>query len=195
MKRIIFSLTILTGLVAIAFTACNNDATKEENVVISQDSLVKRGSYLVNAIGCDDCHTPKKMLAQGFELDMEHRFGGHLATVPIGKPDVSVFKNGWMLFGMDLTAGVGPWGISYAANISSDATGIGSWTEAQFMKALREGKSKGLDDGRPLLPPMPWRSFAQLSDTDIKAIYAFLKSTKPVSNVVPGPQSLADLTK
>jgi len=193
MKRIIFSLTLLSGVVTIAFTACTNGATKEENVVISQDSLVRRGSYLVNSIGCDDCHTPKKMGAHHPELDMEHRFGGHLATSPIGKTDLSVFKEGWMLFGMDLTSTVGPWGISYSANISSDATGIGSWTEGQFMKALREGKSKGLDGGRALLPPMPWRNFAQLSDIDIKAIYLFLKSTKPVSNVVPGPQALADL--
>jgi hypothetical protein len=94
---------------------------------------------------------------------------------------------------MDLTAATGPWGTSYAANISSDATGIGNWTEAQFIKCMREGKLKGMDNARPLLPPMPWPNFAKLTDTDLKAIFAFLKSTKPVDNVVPAPKAPNEL--
>lgn len=194
MKKTILLLTIVTASITITVSSCTaNVKAGTGEITISQDSLIRRGSYLVNAIGCDDCHSPKKMGPQGPELDMEHRFGGHLANAPIGKADLSVFKNGWMLFGMDLTSAVGPWGVSYAANISSDATGIGNWSEAQFVKALRLGKSKGMDEGRTLLPPMPWQNFAKLSDTDISAIYAFLKTTKPVENVVPGPQALGEL--
>ena len=165
----------------------------ETSVIISKDSLIKRGSYLVNSMGCDDCHSPKIFNPQGFEIDMEHRFGGHQANSPVGKINKSVLKDGWTLFNMGLTSYVGPWGQSYSANISSDATGIGNWTEDQFVRALREGKSKGLEEGRPLLPPMPWFVYKNLNDTDLKAIFAFLKTTKPVENRVPGPKPLKEL--
>ena len=196
------SFFVLAGIVATTMAsflvvACNSNASAEKNtageVVISQDSLVKRGSYLVNAMGCDDCHSPKKFGPQGMEFDMENRFGGHLAASKLGKPNTSVMKDGYMLFALDLTSAVGPWGQSYAANISSDATGIGNWTEEQFFRAIREGKSKGLKESRPLLPPMPWFVYKNLNDTDLKSIFAFLKSTKPVQNRVPGPKALPEL--
>jgi hypothetical protein len=104
------------------------------------------------------------------------------------KPSTDAVKEGWMLFGSDLTTAVGVWGQSYAANLTSDATGIGNWKEEQFIKAIREGKFKGLDNTRPLLPPMPWFVYKNLTDDDLKSIFAFLKSTKPVKNVVPEPK-------
>ncbi|MGK2861793.1 MAG: c-type cytochrome [Chitinophagaceae bacterium] len=195
MKKTILVLSVFSSAVTFSIVACTGGASKPDtqSVVISKDSLIKRGSYLVNAIGCDDCHTPKVMGPNGPEIDIEHRFSGHLAGSPVGKANTSVMKDGWVLFSMDLTSAVGPWGQSYAANISSDATGIGSWTEEQFMRAIREGKSKGLKEARPLLPPMPWFVYKNMNDTDLKAIFAFLKSTKPVENVVPGPKSFAEL--
>ena len=90
---------------------------------------------------------------------------------------------------MDLTTFAGPWGTSYSANISSDATGIGNWTEQQFINCIRNGKIKGIDEGRPILPPMPWPNFRKLNDTDLKAMFAYLKASKPIANVVPGPKS------
>ena len=186
--------TVIAGTLSFALISCTNTSAKPEGVVIiSQDSLIKRGSYLVNAIGCDDCHSPKIFGPGGMEIDMEHRFSGHLANSPLGKPNTGVMKDGYMLFAMDLTSAVGPWGQSYSANISSDETGIGNWTEEQFFRALREGKSKGLKESRPLLPPMPWFVYKNMSDTDIKAIFAYLKTSKPVENRVPGPKSLKDL--
>jgi len=195
MKKTILILTVLTGTVIPGLIACTSGAAKTEttSAIISNDSLIKRGSYLVNAIGCDDCHTPKKFGPNGPEMDMEHRFSGYLATKPASKVNTSVMKDGWVLFTMDLTSAVGPWGQSYSANISSDATGIGNWSEEQFFRALREGKSKGLKEGRPLLPPMPWFVYKNMSDTDIKAIFAYLKTSKPVENRVPGPKTLAEL--
>ena len=195
MKKTILILTALTGALILGLIACTSGVAKTEttSAIISNDSLIKRGSYLVNAMGCDDCHTPKKFGPNGPELDMEHRFGGHLANSPVAKVNTSVIKDGWALFAMDLTSAVGPWGQSYAANISSDATGIGNWSEEQFMRALREGKSKGLKEGRPLLPPMPWFMYKNLNDTDIKAIFAYLKTSKPVENRVPGSKTLAEL--
>lgn len=83
------------------------------------------------------------------------------------------------------TAIAGPWGISFTANITSDSTGIGMWTLDQFKKAFKEGKYKGLDNSRPLLPPMPRQNYKNIKDEDAEAIFAFLKSTKPVHNIVP----------
>ena len=89
----------------------------------------------------------------------------------------------------DLTSWVGPWGISYAANITSDSTGIGNWSEAQFIVCLREGKWKGIAGNRDLLPPMPSQSsFKFMTDDELKAIFAYLKSTKPINNVEPGAE-------
>ena len=194
MKKIILLLIAMVAASSVAFISCTNtSATSNGEMTISQDSLIKRGKYLVNAIGCDDCHSPKIFTAHGFEIDMENRFSGHLAKSRLGKANTSVMKDGYILFANDLTSAVGPWGQSYSANISSDETGIGNWSEEQFIRALREGKSKGLKEGRPLLPPMPWFVYKNMSDLDLKAIFAFLKTSKPVENRVPGPKSLEEL--
>jgi hypothetical protein len=195
MKKTLVILLVSASISGTALVACTSGDASEKttSIAITQDSLVKRGAYLVNSIGCDDCHSPKKIGPNGMELDIEHRFGGHLANTSLGKPNTSVMKDGYMLFAMDLTSAVGPWGQSYAANISSDATGIGNWTEEQFFRAIREGKSKGLKESRPLLPPMPWFVYKNMSDLDLKAIFAFLKSTKPVNNLVPGPKTIEEL--
>jgi hypothetical protein len=86
----------------------------------------------------------------------------------------------------DLTAWVGPWGISFAMNLTPDKkTGLGNWTASDFVKTMRTGKHLGA--GRPLLPPMPWYDVAVLTDRDIKAIFAYLRSIKPIDNAVPAP--------
>jgi hypothetical protein len=86
----------------------------------------------------------------------------------------------------DMTAWVGPWGVSFTANLTPDtATGLGSWTEAIFIKALRTGKHMG--EGRAILPPMPWPMIGQASDADLKAIFAYLQSLPPIENAVPDP--------
>ncbi|MCB0586996.1 MAG: diheme cytochrome c-553, partial [Phaeodactylibacter sp.] len=59
--------------------------------------------------------------------------------------------------------------------------------EEQFRKAFTEGKSKGLEGTRPILPPMPWANYINIVDEDLKAIFAYLKSTNPVENAVPNP--------
>ena len=192
MRNSIFLLLFICAAITGFVMSCeNNKATT--TAVISNDSLVKRGSYLVNAMGCDDCHSPKRMGEHGPEVIPELRFSGYPANRPIAKADTNVIKNGWALFGPDLTNAVGPWGMSFAANISSDDTGIGTWTEKQFLKAIREGKSKGLDGSRGLMPPMPWFVYKNLNDDDLRSIFAYLKASKPVENIVPAPKQLADL--
>jgi hypothetical protein len=192
MKRISFAIIAVTSITIYVVTSCNNVSSNSATIAQSQkvDSaveLINRGKYLVTTIGCDDCHSPKKLGPNGPEVIEDLRFSGYPANRPVNKISTDAFSKGWMTFNQDLTSAAGPWGISFSANITSDSTGIGAWKEEQFIKAIRAGKSKGLEANRPLLPPMPWWNFRNLSDTDLRAIYAFLKTTKPVHNVVPQP--------
>ena len=85
-----------------------------------------------------------------------------------------------------MTAWAGPWGISFAANLTPDQnTGLGIWTEDMFLNAIRKGRHMGVS--RRILPPMPWQVFRNLTDEDLKAIFAYLRSVPPVHNRVPEP--------
>lgn len=152
---------------------------------------VKRGRYLVAFGGCSDCHTPKIFTLQGPQPDTS-RFlagypsGGRIPAVPFGVlgPD----KWG-ALTTNDLTAWLGPWGVSFAANLTPDPSGLAAWTEDLFIKTMRTGKHMGV--GRAILPPMPWLALATLTDEDLKAVFAYLRSLKPVHNEVPTPIPLS----
>jgi mono/diheme cytochrome c family protein len=147
-----------------------------------------RGEYLVNFGSCQDCHTPKVFTPQGPVPDMSKSLSGAPAGTKLPPvPPGSISPTGWG--GMttnDLTAWVGPWGTSFAANLTPDkTTGLGSWTEAAFIKSMRTGKHKGVL--RDILPPMPWQGVGKLSDDDLKAVFAYLQTLKPVQNQVPDP--------
>ena len=172
--------------VLILFTSCDSQTIEQPQ--LSNEEMVARGKYLVNTSSCNDCHTPKVMTAHGPEFDTTRLLSGHPASAPNPKVHKDALKD-WVLFGQDLTSAVGPWGVSYAANLTSHESGIGNWTEKQFITAIRKGKYKGLENSRDLLPPMPWPVYRNMTDTDLKAIFAYLKSTTPISNVVPPPVS------
>lgn len=164
----------------------DQDTKVKKDTTMSQNQLIERGNYLVTTLGgCGDCHTPKNLSAQGTEPIQTLMLSGYRADSKLMAIDKNALKKGWLLFTPDLTAFVGPWGVSFAANITSDVSGIGNWPEENFIRAMKQGKFKGIEGGRTLLPPMPWQNFATISDEDVKAIYAFLKSTPPVNNVVP----------
>jgi hypothetical protein len=151
-------------------------------------SQVERGKYLVMVGGCNDCHSPKIFTAKGPIPDTTRLLSGfqsHEALPEIPKGIIG--PNGWGgLINSDMTAFVGPWGVSFAANLTPDPkTGIGDWPEEMFIKVLRSGKFMGMS--RDILPPMPWQAIGQMSDADLKAIFAYLKSLPPVENLVPAP--------
>ncbi|WP_372774932.1 hypothetical protein [Mangrovibacterium sp.] len=189
-------LLISTMLLLIGLTSCTSQSEKKElnDESLTELELIERGRYLVSSIGCDDCHSPKMMTDQGLIPDPATRFAGHIEGDLTAKVNNDALAD-WALFNLSFTAAVGPWGISYAGNISSDDSGIGTWTEEQFVMAMREGQFKGLAGTRKLLPPMPWQNYANLSDEDLKAMYTYLKSTKPIRNVVPPPVSPEELFK
>jgi hypothetical protein len=194
MKKSFFVIASLAVVTSAVFLACNSASSNEKsNISPSSDERIRRGEYLVATVGCDDCHSPKKMGPTGPEIIPELRLSGYPSSRPLPPADSNTVKKGWMLLAPDLTAAVGPWGVSYAANITSDASGIGNWTENQFIKTIREGKWMGQDNTRPLLPPMPWSVYKNMTDEDLRSIFAYLKTVPAVENVPPAPKAIADL--
>jgi mono/diheme cytochrome c family protein len=193
---------LLTGAVVLFQVSCTTEAEKPaallpEKKELNHGELVARGQYLVTVGGCNDCHTPKKFGPEGPSLDETRMFSGHPADAPMPPVDTKALKPGyWLLFSGDVTAAVGPWGTSYAANLTPDSTtGIGAWSEATFVKTLRTGKHLGQEGGRPILPPMPWQGVGRMTDEDLKAVYTFLQSLPPIKNHVPAPLSPEETAK
>jgi mono/diheme cytochrome c family protein len=155
------------------------------------EARVQRGQYLVRFGDCSACHTPLKFGPNGPEPDLARFLSGHPADTQLPPPDLK--PGPWFAATAGMTAWAGPWGISYAANLTPDEnTGLGIWTEAMFVKAMRTGKH--MSAGRDILPPMPWQSLGALNDEDLKSVYAYLRSLAPIKNRVPepiGPNSFA----
>jgi len=125
----------------------------------ADEAQVARGKYLVTIGGCTDCHTP------GYFL---------------GEPDMSRY-----LGGSDVGFEVPGLGVFVGRNLTPDReTGLGDWTDEQIAKALTTGERP---DGRQLAPIMPYHAYANLTEEDVQAIVAFLRSIPPVKNEVPGP--------
>jgi mono/diheme cytochrome c family protein len=115
---------------------------------------VQRGEYLVEVLGaCGNCHTPKN---ERGEIPDKHLAGG-----------LEIRES---------------YGVAVTPNITPDAeTGLGRWTDAEVIRAIREGKRR---DGRVLGPPMPFHLYRRLSDRDVEAIVAYLRTVPPIHHVV-----------
>jgi hypothetical protein len=148
---------------------------------------VARGAYLAATSGCEHCHTPMKMGAMGPEPDMSMKLAGHPEGL-VMPPPPALPEGPWMwIGGATGTAFAGPWGVSYSPNLTPDSvTGFAIWTEEMFLKAMRTGKHMGTS--RPIMPPMPWDAYGKMTDDDLKAIYAYLRTVPPVRNQVPDYQ-------
>lgn len=169
---LLMAATLVTGLVAALGASAPPAARK---------SAVERGRYLVTIAACGDCHTPLKFGPNGPEPDMSKWLSGAPGTPKMPPPPA--VDAPWMMVATNAIF-AGPWGISYAANLTPDSlSGLGIWSEETFVKALRTGKHFGVS--RPILPPMPWRYYAQMTDEDLKSIYAYLRTVPPVRNQVP----------
>ena len=114
---------------------------------------IERGRYLVNGpAACGNCHTQRGPDLKSVSTNL--LAGGHPFVDP-------VFE-------------------AYSRNITPDKdTGIGTWTDAQIIRAIREGVTK---EGDTLGPPMPFETYNKMSDDDAKAIVAYLRTVKPVHN-------------
>jgi mono/diheme cytochrome c family protein len=144
---------------------------------------LKRGAYLVSYGGCVDCHTPFKMGPNGPEKDMARGLSGHPENLLLSPPP-KLEGEDWNWTGASsMTAFKGPWGLSYASNLTPDReTGIGNWTAKDFVRAMKSGQHVG--PARPIMPPMPWQSLATLTERDLQAIYVYLMAQPAVKNRV-----------
>jgi mono/diheme cytochrome c family protein len=171
---------VLALLLATTHTACSRTPAAGSAKV----TQIERGKYLVATSGCNDCHTPMKLGLNGPEPDVSRFLSGHPEDFIVGPPP-ALGEGGWLWAGTATnTAFAGPWGISFAANLTPDAeTGMGIWNEEMFITTMREGKIYG--GGRQIMPPMPWPAYRNLSDDDLKAMFAYLQSLQPITNHVP----------
>ena len=121
-----------------------------------ESDRVTRGRYLVTIMDCTGCHTP-----------------GALA----GRPDPDRY-----LAGSNIGFGF-PGGVVYPPNLTPDPqTGLGAWSDGEIIRAFRHGQSR---DGRPLVPIMPWPSYAALTERDAQAVVAFLRTLRPIRHQAP----------
>ena len=180
-------LVLAVGGASLLLAPSRAQTTEKGTSTQPDKSLVQRGDYLVNLGGCNDCHTPLKMGPNGPEPDMSRMLSGHPEQLKMPAPP-KLPEGPWnVVVAMTMTAYAGPFGISYASNLTPDEnTGIGNWSEDIFMKTIRTGKHWGV--ARPILPPMPWANIARLPDADLRAIYAYLRSIPAVVNHVPESQ-------
>ena len=176
-------------LTALIVTACGGGQAGRPDAVAGQTApattvdVAARGKYLVDLGACNDCHTPWKMGAKGPEPDMSLYLSGHPAALKM--PDAPKPAEPWLWVGAATnTAFAGPWGVSYAINLTSDEeTGIGLWSEQVFVNAFKTGRHMGV--GRPILPPMPWQAYSKMTDDDLKAMFAYLKTVPAKKNQAP----------
>lgn len=176
-RHVAIASTAIVAALALAYAA-------QAPAQIAQDK-VTRGKYIVNTAGCHDCHTPWVMGPKGPHPDMTRMLSGHpqdMALPPAPQPQAP-----WVMTAAATnTAWAGPWGVSFTANLTPDPeTGLGKWTLRNFMEAIRSGRHMGR--GRPILPPMPYPVYRNLTDEDLASVFSYLQTIPAVSNRVPEP--------
>jgi hypothetical protein len=176
-------LTMAAGAIAATVAGTTTNAAPRE---VDRASQVARGAYLVSIAGCHDCHTPWVEGPKGPHADMTRALTGHPQDVKMPSPP-PMGDGAWVWAGAGTnTAFAGPWGVSFTANLTPDPeTGLGKWTEEMFIATIRTGRHQGV--GRPVLPPMPVQVYANMTDEDLKSVFAYLQSLTPVRNRVPAP--------
>ncbi len=180
------SVLLGSAVAALAGLALASGAIGKLSPEAALKGKVERGRYLVSTSGCHDCHTPWVDGPEGPEPDMSRALSGHPEDLVM--PPAPDLGNGpWVVAAAGTnTAWAGPWGVSFTANLTPDEnTGIGIWTEDIFVNTIRSGRHWGVS--RPILPPMPWKVYGQMTDQDLESIYAYLRTIPPIHNRVPEP--------
>ncbi|MGH7296429.1 MAG: c-type cytochrome [Polyangiaceae bacterium] len=181
-----------------ALVACGVVAVACGERRVTTPDPVHRGEVLVKAGGCNDCHTPMTFDAKlGMPVPrMDRMLSGHPEGAP--PPASKLTEGDQAVIGPTFTSFRLPFGVAYSANLTPDAqTGLGAWNEKLFIATMRTGKHMGV--GRPVLPPMPWMDLDELSDEDLAAIWAYLRTIPAVVNRVPppdvSPEAFAEIGK
>jgi hypothetical protein len=179
-------LSLNMKLVIIFISFLPNYSFSEQLSKVKDELLIKKGETLVLEWGCNTCHSPKVFTPEGQMQDPRRLMSGHPAdSLHPEIPYELLGTDKWGgFFTPDLTSWAGSWGVSFAANLTPDKkTGIGNWSEEDFISTMKTGRRRGA--GRKILPPMPIHQLAQLPEEDLKSIFAYLMSLKPIENKVP----------
>lgn len=157
---------LLITIAAVYFSACTNDsAPKTDNNEDSLNQVIERGKYLANHVaGCMDCHSKRDLTKYSGPVVPGTEGGGGMVFDP--------------KFGLP--------GTIYGKNITPDsATGIGTWTDDDILRAMTQGISK---KGDTLFPIMPYPNFNRMAKEDLLSIVAYIRTLKPINNAVPARQ-------
>ena len=187
---IIAAAILLTAVISTANLRAEADSKERSGAgpatKAGKTAQIARGKYLVDIMGCHDCHTPMKMGPNGPEWDMSRALSGHPeeAVMP---PAPALPPGPWVAtISNTFTAFSGPFGTSFTRNLTPDKeTGLGDWTVEEFIATMKTGRERG--KGRPVMPPMPVQNLKALGDTDIRALFAYLQSLPPIKNRTPQP--------
>ncbi|HEY0140818.1 MAG TPA: diheme cytochrome c-553 [Thermoanaerobaculia bacterium] len=181
------ALLIASLAVIVAANAAKPAKPQPQRKQLSRAEQIERGKYLVTIGGCHDCHTPWVPQANGQPgPDMTRALSGHPMNFRIER-QADLKGDRWGYAGAATnTAFSGPWGVSFAANLTPDIhTGTGIWTFDIFKNTIRNGRHWGV--ARPLLPPMPWFNYREMTDEDLAAVFAYTRTLKPIHNQVQEP--------
>lgn len=176
-KLLTLSVVVIAALMAVYFSACNNnktDAPAADNATDSLEKVMARGKYLVNNVAsCLDCHSKRDWT----------KFSGPIIAGTEGM--------GGEIFDSKLLPGAIP-GTIYARNITSDtATGIGTWTDDELLRAMTHGINK---NGDTLFPLMPYPNLNHIAKADLLSMVAYIRTLKPVNNVVSQRQLMIPIS-
>ena len=182
---IIVTAVILTAVLSTAsLGASDTGGVEGQGVAANKSQQIARGKYLVDIMGCHDCHTPMKLGPNGPEPDMARTLSGHPENVAV--PPAIVPAGYLAMIGATFTSFTGPWGTSFTRNLTPDKeTGLGDWTVEEFIATMKTGRERG--KGRPVLPPMPVQNLRAMTDSDIRALFAYLQSIPAIKNRTPQP--------
>ena len=134
---------------------------------------VTRGRYLVELLGCATCHTDGALVGKP---RMDRWLAGSRVGIAYSNP--LEIENP---------------GVLFARNLTPDReTGLGKWTDTEIAATIRTGTGR---HGRMAAPVMPWPAYAKLSDKDVNAVVAYLRSLPPVSNKIPASVPPGTATK
>jgi mono/diheme cytochrome c family protein len=173
MRKFLTSLILLAFVAILATTAYfswlpRSAPPSAESVAFTPERL-GRGDYLFNAVlGCPVCHSDRDF--SQFGAPPQPPFGGGRACMEPGKE----------VFGPAVEGGL-PGTICFR-NITPHASGIGTWSDGEILRAMREGIDH---DGNALFPIMPAFIYRHLSDEDARSVLTYVRQLEPVDNTLP----------
>lgn len=182
-----FSNFLVIALVSFITIGCN-EKPEPPNAYIYSPERVEIGQAIVEGWNCSFCHTPQIQSPDGKLISDPKRFmSGHPASEEVPTvPDMIISSPEWMEFldNLDSTVWATDNMLVFSANLTPDKeTGIGNWTEVEFVDTIREGRHRGIE--RRIKYPMPWRELSELSDEELLSVYEYLMTLEPVKNKVP----------